>query len=46
LVGRGLTNREIAVELDVAPGTVRAHLEHVFAKLSVGTRTAAVAAIR
>jgi DNA-binding CsgD family transcriptional regulator len=46
LVARGLTNREIAAQLDVSPGTVRSHLEHAFAKLSVGTRTAAVAAIR
>jgi len=46
LVARGLTNREVAVRLDVTPGTVRAHLEHTFAKLNVGTRTAAVAATR
>jgi len=46
LVGRGLTNREIARFLDVAPGTVRAHLEHAYAKLGVGTRTGAMAALR
>jgi DNA-binding CsgD family transcriptional regulator len=46
LVGRGLTNREIARFLDVAPGTVRAHLEHAYAKLGVGTRTGAIAALR
>jgi DNA-binding CsgD family transcriptional regulator len=46
LVARGLTNREIAAQLDISPGTVRSHLEHAFAKLSVGTRTAAVAALR
>jgi DNA-binding CsgD family transcriptional regulator len=46
LVASGLTNREVASVLDVSPGTVRAHLEHVYAKLNVGTRTAAVAATR
>jgi len=46
LVASGLTNREVASMLDVSPGTVRAHLEHVYAKLNVGTRTAAVAATR
>ncbi len=45
LVGHGLTNRQIARHLDISPGTVRTHLEHVFSKLGVGTRTAAVAAI-
>ena len=44
LVAAGLTNREVARRLDIAPGTVRAHLEHTYAKLGVGTRTAAVAA--
>lgn len=46
LVGQGLTNQEIARRLQVSPGTIRSHLEHVFAKLGVGTRTAAVAALR
>jgi DNA-binding CsgD family transcriptional regulator len=31
------------ISLWVAPGTVRRHLENVFAKLGVHTRTAAVA---
>lgn len=35
LVGQGLTNREIARQLDVSPGTVRSHLEHTYAKLGV-----------
>ena len=39
-------NREVARRLDISPGTVRAHLEHIFSKLNVGTRTAAVAATR
>jgi DNA-binding CsgD family transcriptional regulator len=42
-VARGKTNPEIAELLWVAPGTVRKHLENVYAKLGVNTRTAAVA---
>jgi DNA-binding CsgD family transcriptional regulator len=43
-VAAGMTNREVARRLDIAPGTVRAHLEHIYGKLGVGTRTAAIAA--
>lgn len=43
LVGRGLTNKEAARLLNVGPSTVRKHLENAFAKLGVGTRTAAIA---
>ena len=42
-VARGKTNAEIAQLLCLAPSTVRKHLEHVYAKLGVNTRTAAVA---
>jgi len=45
-VARGLTNAAIAELLWVAPSTVRKHLENVFAKLGVRTRTAAVARVR
>jgi DNA-binding CsgD family transcriptional regulator len=41
-VARGKTNAEIARLLWVAPATVGKHLENVYAKLGVGTRTAAV----
>jgi DNA-binding CsgD family transcriptional regulator len=42
-VARGKTNAEIAQLLWLAPSTVRKHLENVYAKLGVNTRTAAVA---
>jgi DNA-binding CsgD family transcriptional regulator len=42
-VARGKTNPEIAEILWVAPSTVRKHLENVYAKLGVRTRTAAAA---
>lgn len=43
LVRAGLTNQEIADRLVISTGTVRRHLENVFDKLEVHTRTAAVA---
>jgi DNA-binding CsgD family transcriptional regulator len=46
LVALGLTNGEIAARLVVSRTTVRTHLENIFAKLDVHTRTAAVARLR
>jgi DNA-binding CsgD family transcriptional regulator len=46
LVGRGLANREVAAELCIAPGTVRKHLDHVYEKLGVHSRTAAAMSMR
>ncbi|MGC5584363.1 response regulator [Ornithinimicrobium sp. W1665] len=46
LVARGLSNREIARQLVVSEATVKTHLNHVFGKLGVDNRTAAVAAAR
>lgn len=46
LVEAGDRNATIAGVLSVSPGTVRRHLENVFKKLGVGTRTAAVRAAR
>jgi DNA-binding CsgD family transcriptional regulator len=46
LVAEGRTNAEIAERLWVSPGTVRRHLENIYAKLGVHTRTAAVALFR
>jgi DNA-binding CsgD family transcriptional regulator len=40
-VARGKTNPEIAEILWIAPTTVRKHLENIYAKLGVRTRTAA-----
>jgi DNA-binding CsgD family transcriptional regulator len=45
-VAEGKTNAEIAKILVAAPATVRKHLEHIYAKLGVHTRTAAVAHAR
>lgn len=46
LLAQGRTNREIAAELRVAVGTVKVHIEHILAKLSVSDRTqAAVRAV-
>jgi DNA-binding CsgD family transcriptional regulator len=41
-VAAGKTNAETAEHLSIAPGTVKKHLDHIYAKLGVGTRTEAV----
>jgi DNA-binding NarL/FixJ family response regulator len=43
LVAAGKTNREIASTLVVSEHTVARHLQNIFAKLGVTTRTAATA---
>jgi DNA-binding NarL/FixJ family response regulator len=45
LVAAGNTTSMIAAELWISPGTVRKHLDNVFAKLGVHTRAAAVAVL-
>ena len=42
-ISRGKTNKEIGIILDSSPRTINKHLEHVFEKLAVSTRAAAVA---
>jgi len=39
LAGEGLRNEAIARRLFIAPGTVKVHLTHIFAKLGITTRT-------
>jgi RNA polymerase sigma factor (sigma-70 family) len=46
LVAEGQTNGEIAAQLWISPGTVRKHLDNLYAKLGVHTRTAAAAYLR
>ena len=43
LVADGCTNREVARRLSVSEATVKTHLVHVYGKLGVGDRAAAVA---
>ena len=38
LAGQGLRNEAIARRLFIAPGTVKVHLTHIFAKLGITTR--------
>jgi DNA-binding NarL/FixJ family response regulator len=42
LVARGASNREIAHALHISEATVKSHLIHIFGKLGVSDRTAAV----
>ena len=43
-LSRGLANKELARKLFVSEATVKSHLSHIYTKLGVDTRTAAVAA--
>ena len=43
-VAAGKTNAEAAELLQIAPATVKKHLEHIYSKLGAGCRTEAVAA--
>ena len=46
-MARGLTNKQIAVELNISYETVKEHVQHILGKIGVGDRTqAAVWAVR
>jgi DNA-binding NarL/FixJ family response regulator len=45
-VARGQTDAEIAADLRIAPATVNKHLEQIYARLGVHTRTAAAAIVK
>jgi DNA-binding NarL/FixJ family response regulator len=46
LVASGRSNTEVAAEIYVSETTVKSHLAHIFSKLDVTSRTAAVSAAR
>lgn len=46
LVADGATNNEIAARLHISDATVKSHLVHIYTKLGVSSRTAAVASAR
>ena len=39
LVGEGLSNKEVARQLDVSCGTVKVHLHRIYQKLAIRNRT-------
>ncbi len=43
LIGRGLSNREIAMQLNISYLTVKVHMRHIYARMGVTHRAAAVA---
>lgn len=46
LIAAGLANQEIADRLVIAPGTVKRHINNIYGKLQVASRTQAVAVAR
>jgi two-component system, NarL family, response regulator len=42
LVTEGKTNKEVGDSLNLTEGTVKVHVNHIFGKLGVGNRTAAI----
>lgn len=46
LVAQGRSNAEVATALWVTPGTIKKHLENIYAKIGVGSRAAAATYVR
>ena len=46
LIAAGCSNQEIADRLFIAPGTVKRHINNIYGKLQVGSRTQAIAVAR
>ena len=46
LIAAGYSNAEIAQELYIALGTVKRHINNIYGKLGVGSRTLAIARAR
>ncbi len=44
-IARGRTNKQIAARLYVSPFTVKTHLQHVYRKLAVRSRTEALSRV-
>jgi ATP/maltotriose-dependent transcriptional regulator MalT len=42
MISRGYSNKHIARKLEISPETVKSHVKHIFSKLDVATRSAAV----
>jgi len=42
LVQRGMSNRQVALELGISPGTVKIHLQHIFSKTGLRGRAGLV----
>ena len=45
-VWEGNTNQQVTEKLNISLNTVKTHLKSIFTKLEVGSRSAAIAAIR
>jgi two-component system nitrate/nitrite response regulator NarL len=43
LVSEGLSNKQIGRRLNIADGTIKVHLHHIFQKLEISNRTALAA---